>query len=103
MLEANRFWFYSLVFSIVWSCLQLFRGDAGKREVVEKEKKTNLQKLRVATENRQRLRKQIAVDCFDLFVPGLVTGWIQTSLATAGCAAVVSTSLSLNEMWSAKG
>ena len=37
LLEGNRFWFYSLVFSIVWTCLQLYRSLSVKGGTKRKE------------------------------------------------------------------
>lgn len=103
MLEANRFWFYSLVFSIVGLCFQLFRkGKPGKKVVKDlKEGETEARKaaLRADAVNTRRTRVQLTADCVDLLVPGHVTGWIPTSTVISGIAGVVSTSIALKQIW----
>lgn len=104
MLEANRFWFYSLLFSIAGLCLQLFRDGRKPEITVGKELKAGETEARAAAlkasaVNIQRTRVQLIADCVDLLVPGHVTGWIPTSTLISGIASVVSTSISLNQIW----
>jgi hypothetical protein len=115
MLEGNRFWFYSLVLSIIWGCVQISRLPSGDEGTSEKERgektrgpnsKSNaerdkeVEKLQIATaENQRRLRRRLVADVFDLFIPGHVTGWLPTNLAIVGFATTVSTLLSSKDIW----
>jgi Peroxisomal biogenesis factor 11 (PEX11) len=97
LLEANKFWFYSLLFSLASCVLQLYRlrflsapsfssGGSAKSKA-----KTN-------TLSRP-LAKQILTDACDLLIPGSITGWARTSPAIVGLATVVSTLLASEEIW----
>ena len=48
---------------------------------------------------QEGVRRRLVSDCFDLFIPGHVTGWISTNMATVGFATVVSTVLSSKDIW----
>lgn len=106
MLEANRFWFYSLGFSIVLSLMQHFsRGNesnpvvgAGKKERSTSEKVSGAGSKAPVIGSRVLVRR-LLTDGFDLFIPGHITGWIHTSSAFVGFASVVSTLLASKEIW----
>lgn len=53
----------------------------------------------VVSEERQRVKRGIVSDCFDLFIPGSVVGWISASSATVGYVTVISTVLSSKDIW----
>jgi len=99
MVEANRFWFYSLLFSIVLCVMQLLEGSR-----VPAEKESGGNKLKKDEKKSLRVRRRIIVsrlltDGFDLFIPGSITGWIHTSPAFVGFAGMLSTLLASKEIW----
>ena len=53
----------------------------------------------VGTKKLDGVKRRIVSDCFDLLIPGHVTGWITTSTAAVGFASVVSTTLSSKDIW----
>jgi len=87
MLEANKFWFYSLVLSIIW-------GLVG----ITKTRKTTMLAAEGA-QNQRVLRRRLVTDIFDIFIPGHVTRWIRTGPVFVGFASVVSTLLSSKDIW----
>jgi hypothetical protein len=112
VLEANKFWFYSLVFSILWGVLQLWYGDFGDQspkgpsgksfEEIKGQRASNPTDKRargVVSEERKRVKRRIVSDCFDLLIPGSVVGWISTTSAIVGFATVISTVLSSKDIW----
>lgn len=114
MLEANRFWFYSLVFSILWGLMQIFWiqiADETPEKMAEKihdrtasetegEGAGSQKAIRSAGSKSQKgVRRRLVSDCFDLLIPGHATGWILTSTATVGFASLVSTLLSSKDIW----
>jgi len=109
MLEANKLWFYSLVCSIALGILQLSsstedskskKGEKskGKAAAVGERGKDGKGK-RMGKEELQRVKIRLVADCFDLLVPGYVTGWIPVGTVVAGFAGVVSTTLSSKDIW----
>jgi hypothetical protein len=106
MLEANRFWFYSLGFSIVFGLMQLLSwgnedrpvDGAGKRESSASEKASGFGKKGPVIGSRLVARR-LLTDVCDLFIPGHITGWIYTSPAFVGFASMVSTLLASKEIW----
>jgi len=121
MLEANRFWFYSLVFSIFGGWVELRSGGGGKKEagkkavrvgekvnggaspivkgVNRKGEETRGDRAAAAAAEKHRTRRRLVADCFDLLIPGHVTGWISTGPSVVGCASVISTLLSSKDIW----
>jgi len=99
LLEGNKFWFYSLVCSILLGVLQLYAkvgvAKDGSNEK-PKEKKTNGQARK---KHLVGIKRRIVADSFDLFIPGFVTGWIATTHAFVGLAGAVSTVLSSKDIW----
>jgi len=108
MLEANRFWFYSLIFSMIGGCVQLSRGSSGMEVVAMKvrgkkirnEEAKEADKLQAAViETRRRVKVKLVTDALDIFVPGHITGWIPTTATTVGLATAISTLLSTKDIW----
>lgn len=82
MLEANKFWFYSLLCSIVLGFLELY---SNKREVVRVGE--NKFKVQMAVRRSgKRLKRRLVADFADLLIPGYVTGWINTGQGVVGMA-----------------
>ncbi|RFU28854.1 hypothetical protein B7463_g7497, partial [Scytalidium lignicola] len=98
LLEANKFWFYSLVFSIIKSVLGLLNSGSSTKPNGTNEKKGKNSPPVKKTRPNKLVRKLLA-DGFDLLIPGLVTGWIPTSLLISGYTTVASTILTSMEVW----
>jgi hypothetical protein len=99
LLEGNRFWFYSLVCSILSGVCQLYTGGGelkgGSGEKSDAKKGVG----RAQKETLERIKRRMVADSFDLFIPGFVTGWIVTTHAFVGFAGAVSTVLSSKDIW----
>jgi hypothetical protein len=113
-MEGNKFWFYSLLCSIVLHLRFLFspnvpppvppktRTASPKRPTVGKVRESQEGQRKRSHEKTLVLRRLIA-DCCDLLVPGLVVGWIETSLLMTGYAGAISSLLGLWEIWEKLG
>lgn len=111
LLEANKFWFYALIFSLLSSFLQLIQLSLSGLSASSTEIPTRGEKaarsgkalkpdqVQEAGKKRQTLMKRILTDASDLLIPGAITGWLVTSPATVGMATVASTLLSSEEIW----
>jgi hypothetical protein len=112
--EGNKFWFYSLLCSITLHLLTLFTPDYppppphkspasspkrfSSKKVIEHQKALKKKKY-----ERMLMKRRLVADCCDLFVPGLVVGWIDVGILVMGCAGVVSSLLGLWEIWEKLG
>lgn len=94
LLEANKFWFYSLLFSLASCLLQVYRF----RPLFTPAGATARSKAR-SNILPWSLVRQILTDACDLLIPGSITGWARTSPAIVGLATVVSTLLASEEIW----
>lgn len=114
--EAMRFWFFSLLFSLAISFLQLFqlytappaatptlkpKSDQKAKEVSEK---TDSAAVKTAEAHeflvqRGKIAKRIVTDACDLLIPGSIIGWIAISSTTVGMTSVVSTVLPSMDIW----
>ena len=105
-LEAMKFWFYSISFSItlnlVLLCSSLLKltnplnedgisGGESPKEVNAEAKRKGLL--------HWDLMKKLAIDCCDIFIPGFTTGWLAVSSATVGMLGMVSTLLASIDIW----
>jgi Peroxisomal biogenesis factor 11 (PEX11) len=90
LLEANKFWFYSLLFSLASSFLQVCQGTTRIKSKSPAKSSNPL---------THPLSKKILTDACDLLVPGSITGWARTSPAIVGLATVISTLLASEEIW----
>lgn len=99
MLEANKFWFYSLIFSIIKGVLSLLNDGRSRNSKISSEKKKNQTAPPVSKAKSNRTMKRILADVCDLFIPGFVTGWIPTTLVISGYATVISTVITALEIW----
>jgi len=99
LVEGNKFWFYSLVCSILLGGLQLY-AEGGEVKGGSTEKDTGKsQGVQAQKEKLGGIRRRMVVDIFDLFLPGFVTGWLVTTQAFVGFASAVSTILSSKDIW----
>ena len=106
MLEANKFWFYSLLFSTLSAIVQLLFGTSPQPSRERKSSPKRLVKKKSAElrlngekKDRQKIKRRLIADAFDLLIPGHVTGWIPTGMATVGFASAISTTLSSRDIW----
>jgi hypothetical protein len=110
--EGNRFWFYSLLCSILLHLLFLFSPgvppllppkavsspDSSKRVTAKRVRE--IQKAQHEKEMESNLvKRRLVADCCDLLIPGLVVGWTETSLLVTGYSGAVSSALALGEIW----
>lgn len=104
MLEANKFWFYSLACSIILHLHTLQRHYVAKStKIVVVSVNGQTQPLKASqadwNDSVRFTRRRLISDSADLLIPGHVTGWIKTSMGVVGIASVVSTVLSGKEIW----
>lgn len=112
LIEANKFWFYALIFSLLWGFEQLFSlkdiatNVASLQKVKEEIESSSDEALaaRRKAEAGQRhkragITRRLVVDGLDILIPGHVVGWIVTSAAMTGVAGAVSTTLSMKDIW----
>jgi hypothetical protein len=112
LIEANKFWFYALVFSMLWGLMQLsalnrvlidtlsLQKDKEKLDSSSDEVMAAQAKEEAALRyQRAGLRRRLVVDGLDLLIPGHVVGWLPTSAAITGAAGAVSTVLSMKDIW----
>ena len=112
MMEANRFWFYSLAcaFMLTLHCLWNLPPlpaavEVGKEKSFEERTKAGLEKRKMeelaakTLARRTRLMKDLVMYGADLFIPGDLTGWIRTEQWWVGSAMAVSTLLASEEVW----
>ena len=112
MMEANRFWFYSLA----CACMLTLHGlwnlpsfpapvEVEKGDSFEERTKAGLEKRKAVElaakngERRKRLVKDLVMYGADLFIPGDLTGWMRTEQWWVGSAMAVSTLLASEEVW----
>lgn len=111
MLEANRFWFYSLACTVLltlhalWSLPSSSILEVGEEKCFTERTKAGLEKRKaeeLAAKNgakRKKWMKDLIMYGADLFIPGDLTGWIRTEQWFVGSAMVVSTLLASEEIW----
>lgn len=101
-LEANKFWFYSIVLSGLLGVVQLWNLKIMPR-VSEEKKNGNVEKaeqeMKEGKIKRSKITRRLVIDACDIFIPGFVTGWITVSSANVGMASVVSTVLASMDIW----
>lgn len=99
LLEGNKFWFYSLVCSILLGVLQLNAGRGEVKAGASEQSKERKQAVQIQRKLLEGVRRRIIADGFDLFIPGFVTGWLVTTPGWVGFASAVSTVLSSKDIW----
>lgn len=114
--EANKSWFYALLFSILVSLYELLilqipkpiksekqasaegNGSTSKGEV--KEKSTAPSSVSsLSDRERNRIWAQLAIDCNDLIIPGSAVGWISAGPIFVGTCSTISTVLAGRQIW----
>jgi hypothetical protein len=109
LLEANRFWFYSIIFSLIASFIQLYSiivspspDEIEKALRNGKKIKDSSEKGQLNTKERvlkQQIMKKVVIDGCDLLIPGHITGWMMTTPGIVGLATMVSTTLASGDIW----
>jgi len=99
LIEGNKFWFYSLVCSILLGFLQLYAGGEHAKDGSNEKPKGKKTKIQARKKHLSGVKRRIVANSFDLFIPGFVTGWIVTTHAFVGFAGAVSTVLSSKDIW----
>jgi len=94
MLDANKCWWISLLCSIALGIIHLYTSWT---------RKTRSGKGSKGIRKMKGVKRKLVSDCFDLFIPGHVTGYLPTSTATVGVASAVSTVLSSKDIWDRMG
>ncbi len=109
--EAMRFWFCSLILSILVGMVELWSlhgqdvvfGKGGELKGEKSEESATNRKDSLTRERdlkRKKIMKKLVIDGCDLLIPGSTTGWIVASSATVGMLSVVSTVLAGVDIWS---
>ncbi|KAG2416693.1 hypothetical protein HFD88_007909 [Aspergillus terreus] len=102
LMEANKFWFYSICLSLtraVWELLfvgsatQSKNSHAGKKEKPEKESTSR------PTPSTTAILKRMVVDACDLTLPGSFLGWTPVGDLGVGIAMVISTVVASQDIW----
>jgi hypothetical protein len=119
MLEANRFWFYSLVFSLTLAFYNYTHiSPTTTIPTTEKSPSTSSPEEKSVPQNepssqrsstallkhgnekkRKTLLKKATVDAFDLFIPGRITGWLDYGEVGTGVAMMISTLVASSDIW----
>jgi Peroxisomal biogenesis factor 11 (PEX11) len=107
LIEANRFWFYSLILSLCCSLWTLSVSTAGGSKA-----RSNSNRITEKTQQPQKepndkerqpsptpVVKQIVADSLDLLIPGTIVGWIAASPVQVGLATIISTVVTAQDIW----
>lgn len=101
VLEANKFWFLSLMFSISLGWVHYFAMEEEVEELLAAKvvQDSHMPSPPPKRESKRPIVRRFIADAFDLFIPGGVTGWLPSHPAWVGFAMVVSTVLSSKDIW----
>ena len=104
--EAMKFWFYSISFSIVLNLVLLFSNWSRSATSSKKAKRRGKNsKAEVDAQVKQRsvleqgLLKKLVIDCCDISIPGFTIGWFAVSSGIVGILGTVSTVLASSDIW----
>lgn len=99
--EANKFWFYGISFSILLCLYQISYSPTPKppQPVKQDDKKPGQDGAVVPTAVRSSLLPQLTVDCLDILAPGAALGWIPASPLVVGLAYTVSSAIAARPIW----
>lgn len=107
MLQANKFWFYSLLCSITRYLVNLqshyYSSSHSSATPTPRSSQPSPSSTSLSEQEVKAIKRRLISDTFDIFIPGHVTGWIKSSMGIVGIASVVSTVLSGVDVWDACG
>lgn len=92
LMEANKFWFYSICLSLLRSFVELVTWTAAPPKTQEKP-------VPVPQGSRGAIVQRMVVDACDLTLPGSFLGWIAVGDLEVGAAMVVSTLVASRGIW----
>jgi peroxisomal biogenesis factor 11 (PEX11) len=107
LIEANRFWFYSLILSLccsLWT-LSARSNNSNRRSSSDHPTAEKTQQPQRKSDEKEKqpssapVVKQIVVDSFDLLIPGAFVGWIAASPVQVGLATIISTVVTARDIW----
>jgi hypothetical protein len=102
-LEANKFWFYSIVLSLLLGIIQLWKLEFNSSLIFKKRKGVSEEQVEREVKEwkikRVRIVRRLVIDGCDIFIPGFATGWMVVSRASVGMGSVVSTLLASMDIW----
>lgn len=116
MLEANKFWFFSILCSILAGFFRLWQISRSSsivnvevKEVTEEDlpKNEGARKLTVPAPKEQLLEsgnyepiiRRLAIDFCDLSIPGFATGWAKSTPMIVGIGSATSAVLASIDIW----
>jgi hypothetical protein len=99
LIEGNKFWFYSLLFSIALGILQFF-GD--RTNTPAQEAKHGVV-LKARQKKRRAIKKKLVADGCDILGPGFVLGWISVNTSASAFASCVSSVIAIGDIWEEMG
>ncbi|KAJ6784533.1 hypothetical protein PWT90_06069 [Aphanocladium album] len=97
LIEANKFWFYAILASIIRTVVQQLGLFAGRSVKVSKNGKKHV--AQNAPPPPPPLRR-LVIDSLDLMLPASFIGWVAVDDVTIGCLMTVSTLLVWKDVWS---
>jgi hypothetical protein len=109
-LEANKFWFYSIAFSILVSLYTLIQAFFVPKSTSAATEKTSPEINKEASSSEANptvqkevsyvaLSKQLVVDSCDLLIAGSSIDWILANDVTVGTAYIISSTLAGRDIW----
>jgi hypothetical protein len=109
-LEANKFWFYSIAFSILVSLYTLVQAFFTPKNTAPATEKTSPEIKTEASSSEANptvqkevsyvaLSKQLVVDGCDLLIAGSSVDWIIADDVTVGTAYIISSALAGRDIW----
>ena len=114
MLEANKFWFYSIVCSIIAGFLKLWQlsrestaievqevkeKDASDEKSPEKQATLMPEKQVSKGKDYEPIVRRLVIDFCDLTIPGFQTGWAKTTPLIVGIGSATSAVLASIDIW----
>ncbi|KAL5355812.1 peroxisomal biogenesis factor 11 [Aspergillus floccosus] len=101
LMEANKFWFYSICLSLtraIWELL--FLGATAQSQQSRTDEKEKSEKAPTSpTTSSTAILKRMIVDACDLTLPGSFLGWTPVGDLGVGVAMVISTIVASQDIW----
>jgi len=97
LIEANRFWFYSLSCSILLTLFSLHQSSPANPTNLREKPSTSTSPPKFQTPQTQHI-KRLTTDLADILTPGYVIGWIDTNPVLVATGAALSSMLGASEI-----